>query len=70
MKTGKQRGVFFVIEVDSKFSLGVDWMNSVKGVRLGFIAIHLVKATFANFVKAQMVAGLERGSIEKILKSA
>ncbi|SET95167.1 hypothetical protein SAMN05421676_11235 [Salinibacillus kushneri] len=43
--------MFLVIEVDRGYSFGIDWHKEIKGVRLGFIAIHVFNTRFEYFVK-------------------
>lgn len=42
--------MFIVIEIDSEFSLGIDWLKNSKGIRLGFLAIHFVPINFNKFI--------------------
>lgn len=42
--------MFIVIEIDSEFSLGIDWFKNSKGIRLGFLAIHFVPINFNKFI--------------------
>jgi hypothetical protein len=40
--------MFIIIEFDRKFSFGIDWYKRVKGVRLGFIAVHVINKRFED----------------------
>lgn len=42
--------MFILIEIDSDFTVGLEWYKGIKGVRLGFIAIHLVFAKHSGGV--------------------
>jgi hypothetical protein len=42
--------MFIVIEFDRSWTVGIDWFKSSKGIRLGFVAIHIVSDTFEGFV--------------------
>ena len=42
--------MFLLIEIDKDFSFGIDWYKYSKGVRLGFIAIHVCTVKFSKFV--------------------
>ncbi|WP_156456408.1 hypothetical protein [Abyssisolibacter fermentans] len=43
--------MFIVIEIDNEFTLGIDQSKGMKGIRLGFIAIHIVNLKFETFIK-------------------
>lgn len=40
-----------IIEIDRQFTVGIDWFKTIKGVRLGFIAVHFVFARLGEFVE-------------------
>lgn len=42
--------MFIVIEIDSDWTVGIDWSTHSKGLRLGFIAIHFVSIKFRDFI--------------------
>lgn len=43
--------IFILIEIDRDWTFGIDWYKHSKGFRLGFIAIHLVKAKHTEFIE-------------------
>lgn len=43
--------MLIIIEIDKKFTLGIDWYKTVKGIRLGFIAIHFIKSTLDELIE-------------------
>ncbi len=42
--------MFIVLEMDSHFTWGIDWFQYVKGVRLGFLAIHIVFCPLKDYL--------------------
>jgi hypothetical protein len=52
--TGKEGSwlMFIVLEIDKHFTLGVDLYKNIIGVRLGFIALHIVLFTFTKWMDA------------------
>lgn len=42
--------MFLLIEIDKNFTLGIDWYRYSKGIRLGFIGIHICKVNFSKFI--------------------
>lgn len=39
--------MFAILEIDRRWAgIGVDWFRKVKGIRLGYIALHFVAGTF------------------------
>ncbi len=42
--------MFITIEIDRNWTLGLDWLKYTKGIRLGFIAIHITFKTFEDFM--------------------
>jgi hypothetical protein len=42
--------MFVVIEIDSSFSLGIDWGKETKGIRLGYLSIQFVPISFNQFI--------------------
>lgn len=49
--------MFIVIEIDKEWTFGIDWNRTNKGIRLGFVAIHIVFCTLEKFVNAFVEAG-------------
>lgn len=43
--------MIIIIEVDKRFTFGIDWLKKIKGIRLGFIAIHFIFANLDEFVE-------------------
>lgn len=44
--------MFFLFEIDRKYAgFGIDWYEHVKGIRLGYIAIHLIQIPFQEFMQ-------------------
>ncbi len=42
-----------IIEIDRHWAgIGIDWMQYIKGFRLGFFAIHFISSTLGVLVKA------------------
>jgi hypothetical protein len=44
--------MFIVLEIDKHFTLGIDIYKNIIGVRLGFIALHIVFFTFTKWLDA------------------
>jgi hypothetical protein len=44
--------MFLLIEIDKSFTVGVDWLKYSKGIRLGFIGIHICTVNFSRFIDA------------------
>lgn len=44
-------GLTIIIEIDKRFTFGIDWYKYCKGVRLGYVAVHLVFTTLDKFVE-------------------
>ena len=42
--------MFILIELDWDWTVGIDWYKHSKGIRLGFIAIHIVFVKHTEFV--------------------
>ncbi|MCY9760911.1 hypothetical protein M5X06_18685 [Paenibacillus alvei] len=42
--------MFILIEIDKDWTWGVDWNKKSKGLRLGFIAIHVCTVKHSYFV--------------------
>jgi hypothetical protein len=42
-----------IIEIDKQWTVGVDWFDKVKGVRLGFAAIHFTQGTFEDILDSK-----------------
>lgn len=40
--------VSILIEIDSNLTFGIDWFKHIKGIRLGFFAIHLIMAKHSD----------------------
>lgn len=58
--------MFFIIEIDRIYGgFGIDWQENVKGVRLGYVAIHLITIPFVKF--AEM---MKNGSAEVVNEQA
>lgn len=43
--------VFILIEIDRDWTWGLDWLKHSKGVRLGFIAVHIANVKHTHFVE-------------------
>lgn len=43
--------MFVLLEIDKDFSWGIDWLKYSKGVRLGFIGIHVCTVRFSKFIE-------------------
>ena len=44
--------MFLVIEIDKQYAgFGIDWHEKVRGIRLGFVAVHLIKCPFHQFAR-------------------
>ena len=43
--------MFILIEIDTYFTLGIDWFQYVKGFRLGFLAIHVVFCPLKDYME-------------------
>jgi len=47
-----KRGLTFIVEVDPKFTVGVEFLPPyIFGIRLGFVAFHLVTLTLDSFIE-------------------
>lgn len=44
--------MFFIIEIDSNWTVGIDIFKNICGIRLGFIAIHIITKTFEEYVES------------------
>ncbi|EJW19163.1 hypothetical protein M5X00_17420 [Paenibacillus alvei] len=42
--------MFILIEIDRKWTVGIDWYKHTKGIRLGFIAFHVCTVKHSYFV--------------------
>ncbi|MGY3716827.1 hypothetical protein ACWE42_15025 [Sutcliffiella cohnii] len=42
--------MFILIEIDTDWTVGLDWHKNSKGVRLGFVAIHFCNEKHKDFV--------------------
>lgn len=52
--------MFLLIEIDKDFSVGIDWYEYSKGIRLGFIGIHVCTVKFSKFIDACVQGGIEK----------
>jgi hypothetical protein len=43
--------MFILIEIDKDWTWGIDWGEYTKGLRLGFVAVHICKHKFTDFIK-------------------
>lgn len=40
-----------IIELDSIYAgFGIDWLDNIKGFRLGYLAIHFISMSYTEFV--------------------
>lgn len=42
--------MFILIEIDRDWTVGIDWLKNCKGVRFGFIAIHIFNLKHKDFI--------------------
>jgi len=53
--------MIIIVEIDRHWAgIGIDWMQYIKGFRLGFFAIHFISSTLDVLVKAYREEPTER----------
>lgn len=59
--------MFILIEIDGDWTVGVDWLEHIKGFRVGFIAIHIVFVKHKDFM--EMVKRDHEKKIKNVLET-